>query len=234
MSVFVLKKKFIKIFAICIFSFAVVLSAVFGVTLTDRPVMKKIIVIDAGHGGIDGGASGKTTGISESELNLKFAKKLESLCSEFGFIPILTRENMDGLYDETAQSKKKSEMKNREEKIKNANPDLVLSIHMNSFSSSSTRGAHIFYAKGNEGGKALATAVADSLSTTIEYVHKTPKVGDYYILNCTDKPAILVECGFLSNEQEELLLQDDEYVGKFCYYLLCGVLKFYAYQNKSN
>ena len=165
---------------------------------------------------------------------MKFAKKLESLCSEFGFIPILTRKNMDGLYDENAESKKKSEMKNRAEIIKNVNPDIVLSIHMNSFSSSNTRGAHIFYANGNEGGQALATAVSTSLATAIEYVHKTPKVGDYYILNCTDKPAILVECGFLSNEQEELLLQNDEYVEKFCYYILCGILRFYEYQNKSN
>ena len=230
MKIFVLRKNAIKFFVICLLSVAVSVSTVFGVNLTSRPAVSKTIVIDAGHGGIDGGATGKMTGITESELNLKYAKCLEKLCAEFGFCSVLTREDMDGLYDEDAQSKKKSEMKNREETIKKCNPDLILSIHMNSFSSSKTRGAHVFYAKDNVGGQVLANSVSNSLSSGIEYVHKVPKVGDYYILNCTEKPAVLVECGFLSNEQEELLLQDEQYINKFCYLVLCGVLKFYSYQ----
>ena len=225
---FVLKKKVIVSILLLLVVACVFCATYFPIKTSTTPKLVHTIVIDAGHGGIDGGASGKKTGVSESELNLKFAKCLEKLFNEFGFKTVLTREDMEGLYDENATSKKKSEMKNREETIKNCNPDLILSIHMNSFSSSNTRGAHIFYAKDNASGQALATSISSSLASGIEYVHKTPKVGDYYILNCTQKPAVLIECGFLSNEQEELLLQDEEYVQKFCYYLFCGVLKFYS------
>ena len=190
----------------------------------NAPKSVRTIVIDAGHGGIDGGASGKATGVSESYLNLIYAKILGKICEEFGFKVVQTRKDMEGLYSDDASIKKKSEMKKREEIIDKSNPDIVVSIHMNSFSTSNTKGAHVFYKSGNESGKALAESVAKTLSSKIVSAHENAKVGDYYILNCTDKPAVLVECGFLSNPEEEVLLQDEEYANKFCYYLFCGIL----------
>ena len=189
------------------------------------PKMTHTIVIDAGHGGIDGGAKGDITGVLESDLNLKYAKTLGKICREFGFRVVFTRENSAGLYDETAQNKKKSEMQKREKIIKQAKPDLVVSLHMNSFHGNA-RGAHIFYAKDSASGEALAKSVSKVLSEKVEYSHKEAKVGDYYILNCSSCPSILVECGFLSNAEEEILLQKDEYAFSFCYNVFCGI---YAY-----
>ena len=90
------------------------LGIVFGAKLAfSKPAISKTIVIDAGHGGIDGGATGKTTNVNESYLNLVYAKRLEQICKEFGFKVVMTRKDMNGLYDETAKSKKKSEMEKR-------------------------------------------------------------------------------------------------------------------------
>lgn len=166
------------------------------------------------------------TGVLESELNLKYAKTLGKICKEFGFRVVFTRENSAGLYDESAPNKKKSEMQKREKIINKANPDVVVSLHMNSFKGSA-RGAHVFYADGSDSGQNLAKNVAQVLSEHIPYSHKEAKVGDYYILNCSPCPSILVECGFLSNDEEEVLLQNDEYIYKFCYNLFCGVYSYF-------
>ncbi len=227
---FVLKKRYI-ILAAC-FLIAIVGGAIYfsAILPTFRPNTQKVIVIDAGHGGKDGGAVGKVSGVSESELNLSFAKKLKKLCQSFGFDVVLTRSDMEGLYSPTAENKKKSEMEKRRKIIEKSGADLVVSIHMNSFPSSQACGAQVYYADGSVSGQALADSVQTSLFKGIENSKKTAKVGDFYVLNCTDKPSILVECGFLSNPNEETLLQDESYQEKFCYILFCGILQFYNFK----
>ena len=194
---------------------------------TFQPKPQYTIVIDAGHGGKDGGAVGAVSGVTESFLNLEYAQELEKICKEFGFKVVMTRSDMNGLYSETASNKKKSEMAKRKEIIEKSNADLVVSIHMNSFPSSSARGSQVFYGEGNEASQFLAENVSTILNKNFDYAKKTAKVGDYYVLNCTDKPAILVECGFLSNSEEEALLQDEDYKERFCYNLLCGILNYF-------
>ncbi|MBQ8792275.1 MAG: N-acetylmuramoyl-L-alanine amidase, partial [Clostridia bacterium] len=193
---------------------------------TSKPNLQKVIVIDAGHGGQDGGAVGKESGITESELNLKYALYLKTLCTQYGFKVVLTRANMGGLYSPLAQNKKKSEMQKRKEIVEKTKPNLVVSVHMNSFPSAECRGAQVFYDKQNESGKKLASMVQTSLNEQIDHAKKTEKVGDYYILNCVGTPSILVECGFLSNPEEEMLLQDEVYMHKFCYSVMCGILQY--------
>ena len=192
---------------------------------TSSPKPQYTIVIDAGHGGRDGGAVG-SSGVTESELNLEFSLKLKEICEDYGFKVVLTRKDMNGLYSIFAHNKKKSEMKKRQEIIEKAKPDVVVSIHMNSFSSSSS-GAQCFYANGNESGQALATSVQQALSTEIEHTGSTAKVGDFYVLNCTDYASVLVECGFLSNPEEEQKLCDEEYQSNFCRTLLYGILDYF-------
>ena len=208
---------------------AILICAVVGVCYAVRaassPKAQYTIVIDAGHGGRDGGAVG-STGVTESELNLEFSLKLKELCEEYGFKVVLTRKDMNGLYSLFATNKKKSEMKKRQEIIEKAKPDVVVSIHMNSFSSSSS-GAQCFYASGNESGQVLATRVQQALSTEIEHTGVTAKVGDFYVLNCTDYASVLVECGFLSNPEEEQKLCDEEYQTNFCRTLLYGILDYF-------
>ncbi len=185
------------------------------------------IVIDAGHGGKDGGAVGRS-GVSESYLNLQYAKELETLCKEAGFNVIMTRTDMNGLYSPLAENKKRSEMEKREKIINGSDGKIVVSLHMNSFPLSSLSGAQVFYKKDNESGRALAQSVQTGFQTELQNARGEASVGDYYVLNCTDKPAILVECGFLSNEDEELKLCDEKYRKEFCTILLRGILNFYS------
>ncbi len=195
-----------------------------------KPNLQKVIVIDAGHGGQDGGAVGKQSGITESALNLEYSLYLKKLCQQFGFKVILTREDMGGLYSSFAKNKKRSEMQARKEIIQKAKPNLVVSIHMNSFPSSECRGAQVFYAVASEAGQKLAENVQASLHAQIEHAKKTVKVGDYYILNSVSAPSILIECGFLSNPEEEALLQEENYMHNFCYSVLYGILMYFDFQ----
>lgn len=222
-----IKKKSIIAILLCALLASVFCATYFPIKASITPKPIHTIVIDAGHGGKDGGAVGSVTGVTESFLNLEYANTLRSLCKEYGFKTVMTRSDMNGLYSESATNKKKSEMEKRRKIIKKSNADLVVSIHMNSFPSSSARGCQVFYAQGNSAGQALAESVSATLNQNIEYAKKTAKVGDYFVLNCTLRPAILVECGFLSNGEEEHLLQEKEYENKLCYQILCGILKFF-------
>ena len=197
------------------------------ITTSSSPKPQYTIVIDAGHGGRDGGTVGKTTGITESELNLQYAYCLKKLCEEFGIGVILTRKDMNGLYDENASNKKKSEMEKRKDIINNSGADLMISLHMNAFPLSSSEGAQVFYAKGSESGFNLAKSVQEAISQSFENARDYVSVGDYFVLNYSTIPAVLVECGFLSNPSEERNLQDEEYRERFCYCLLMGILSFF-------
>lgn len=193
---------------------------------TATPATRFSIVIDAGHGGRDGGCVGNS-GITESELNLKYARQLAKLCEEFGMKVTMTRKDMNGLYDENASNKKRSEMEKRREIINNSNADVMISIHMNAFPLSSCEGAYIFYAKGRDDGFNLAKSVQNSVCLSFKNARDYVTVGDYYVLNVAQMPAILIECGFLSNPTEERLLQSDEYCEKFCYSMLAGILNYF-------
>ena len=225
MKFLTIKKAHCAILLVILVAICLIVGVCYAARATSSPKAQYTIVIDAGHGGRDGGAVG-STGVTESELNLEFSLKLKELCEEYGFKVVLTRKDMNGLYSLFATNKKKSEMKKRQEIIEKAKPDVVVSIHMNSFSSSSS-GAQCFYASGNEAGEKLATRVQQALSTEIEHTGVTAKVGDFYVLNCTDYACVLVECGFLSNPEEEQKLCDEEYQTNFCRTLLYGILDYF-------
>ena len=225
MKFLTLKKRTLCAILVAIIAICSIVGVSYVVKATSSPKAVHTIVIDAGHGGRDGGAVG-SSGVTESELNLEFSLKLKEMCEDYGFKVVLTRKDMNGLYSIFASNKKKSEMKKRQEIIEKAKPDVVVSIHMNSFSSSSS-GAQCFYANGNESGQALATSVQQALSTEIEHTGSTAKVGDFYVLNCTDYASVLVECGFLSNPEEEQKLCDEEYQTNFCRTILYGILDYF-------
>ncbi len=204
-----------------------VVGVCYAVRATSSPKAQYTIVIDAGHGGRDGGTVGKTTGVTESKLNLDYALELKDLCQQFGFDVVLTRSTMDGLYDESAPNKKKSEMEKRKNIINSSGADLMISIHMNAFPLSSSSGAQVFYAKGSGLGFELAKSVQTSLSQSFESARDYVSIGDYFVLNYSEIPACLVECGFLSNPEEERLLQTEQYRKSFCYSLLYGIINFF-------
>ena len=172
-----------------------------------------LIVIDAGHGGLDGGVTGKATGVKESDLNLAISYILKDLFVDAGFLVTMTRLTEFGVTDGINAWTKKGDMKKRREIIQEANPDFVLSIHQNALAfNSSIRGAQVFYSKGKEKDKELALIMQNSLNAVYQKYGVKPRnamVGEYYMLECTVAPSFIVECGFLSSPNDEkLLLQD--------------------------
>ena len=220
----VLKKKHIVITLIA-FCIALLLLFIPSVVNVASPKTKYTVVIDAGHGGIDGGCEGATTNITEACLNLDYAKCLKEKLESFGFKVVMTRTSESGLYNPLASNKKRDDMKKRKSIIENANADFVVSIHMNSYSSSA-RGAQVFYGKDDEPSKLLASTIQKHFINNLEYARKEIKIGDYYMLNEIKSPSVLVECGYLSNPKEEALLITENYKNELCYSILLGILEY--------
>lgn len=191
---------------------------------------KYTVVIDAGHGGADGGVTGKT-GVKESDLNLIIARLLEKKLSDGGVKTVMTRKDENGLYGDSLDKFKARDFAERKRIIQESNPDAVISIHANKFpQSSSRRGAQVFYNPTSEDGKELAVCLQNSLNTLNEkYVGKTfsPLKGEYFMLNCTKKPSVIVECGFLSNEEDEKLLLTPEYREELADAIALGLTDYY-------
>ena len=191
------------------------------------PVELYTIVIDAGHGGIDAGVLGVNTNVKESEINLSIAKKLAGLFSELGFTCVMTRESSAGLYGYIAPGHKKRDMHAREKIIKESKPSIVISIHQNKYSSPSRRGGQAFYKKGDKQGYSLAISIQRALNGVYSDIKQyAPITGDYFILNVSPCPAVIVECGFLSNPQDEALLIKEDFQLSIATAILNGVLEF--------
>ena len=221
-------KKYRIIFILIFLVFILLLFILSGVSFASAtPKNSHTIVIDAGHGGVDGGSEGYS-GSQESELNLEYAKKLKQYCEDYGFKVVLTRKDSNGLYTQSAPNKKKDDMQKRQQIIESANPDIVVSIHMNSFQQSYTRGAQVFYNKDCEASKVLADCIQKQFVQNLVKARKSTQAGDYYILNCTNVPSVICECGFVSNPEEEKLLMSDEYKNQVCYSILCGIFSYFT------
>lgn len=234
MKFLVIKKQTIKNILIVLLTFVLALSILTiskNVFATTTEKINYTIVLDAGHGGIDGGSEGVSTGVKESELNLKVTKKLEKLLNTFGFNVVLTRTNADGLYSQLATNKKQDDMKKRKAIIQNAKANMVVSIHMNSFPNKHERGAQVFYQVGEETSKELAQTIQNEMIKNLVEAREFCNHSDLYILQCTQNPSVVVEGGFLSNPEEEKLLITDEYQEKLAYSVFCGILKFFEKQN---
>ncbi len=182
------------------------------------------VVIDAGHGGQDGGSVSPYSGVDENHLNLEYAFTLKSMLEEIGIRVIMTRTNLNGLYSILAENKKKDDMKKRQEIIDNSNANLVISIHMNSYPLKSSRGARVFYKDGDTSSFTLATNIQNIFVQNLPNAGKVPLIGDYFILNCSTITSVIIECGFLTNQEEESLLVEKEYQKKLTTCVLYGIV----------
>jgi len=223
-----IKKKFLIIGLACVVAALAVIggfASVRAVSSNNLPSNGMTVVIDAGHGGWDGGVTGVNTGIRESELNLAIARSLRHFFELHGYTVVMTRTTQEGLYGAAPQgSRKRTDMERRRVIIEDASPDLVISIHLNAFPVSSVRGAQVFFAFGAcEGTRAVATSVQSSLIANLEATTRQAAAGDYFILDSTRYPAILVEGGFLSNPLDEALLVTAAYQERLAYAIFCGV-----------
>lgn len=179
------------------------------------------ILIDAGHGGLDGGCVGNITNVKESDLNLKYAISLKKCFESMNYKVELVRNTNLALCPD-----KYEDMQKRKEIIENSSCDIFISIHMNKFSLQSSRGAQVFYKMEDENSRLLAESVKDMLVKNVVSARKLTLRGDFLVLNSAKCPAILIECGFLSNPEEELNLQKNEFRENLCYQIFCGVMKF--------
>jgi len=181
------------------------------------------VVVDAGHGGKDRGASGKN-GTYESDINLAIARFLKTEFETKGIGVTMTRETQDWLAAPGARNKKKSDMDARRRIIERVKPDLVISIHLNTYpADSSVRGLQTFYDKSGEVSKIYAEAIQNEFNRSPLATNRLARIGDYYILDSTAFPAVLVECGFLSNPDDEQLLGTTEYQRILAHYIASAV-----------
>lgn len=201
------------------------------VTTMSVPVTDKVIIVDAGHGGADGGAV-SSNGISEADINLQIALKLQNLLEESGATVILTRSDENAIYnldEDTLREKKISDTKNRVKIGNNSSADIFVSIHLNKINESQYNGWQTFYKTGNENGKKLATAIQNNLNQSMQKQNdRVPlKISNVYIVKYVEIPTVIVECGFLSNPKEEKNLQENTYQNKLAWGIYNGIMDYF-------
>lgn len=188
---------------------------------------KKVIVVDAGHGGND---PGKVSGnnVLEKDINLQIATKLANELENAGYKVIMTRTEDNGLYKEDDINKKAVDLRARCEIAEKENADLLISIHQNSFSDSSVRGGQTFYYTHSDKGKKMATLIQKHLKSADKDNTREAKANDsYYLLIHTPCICVIVECGFLSNAAETELLVTDEYQNRLVGSITDGVKEYF-------
>lgn len=195
------------------------------------PVSSKVVIVDAGHGSPDEGAE-SSNGVLEAQINLEIALKLQKLLEQSGCTVILTRSDENGIYDADSNSireKKVSDIKNRVEIGNNSNADIFVSIHLNKIDQNKYYGWQTFYKTGSEKSKILAEKIQESLNNSIqrENNRKPAKLNSIYIMKHIEIPICLVECGFLSNPEEEELLLTDEYQEKLAWGIYNGINDYF-------
>ncbi|SHK12765.1 N-acetylmuramoyl-L-alanine amidase [Hathewaya proteolytica DSM 3090] len=195
----------------------------------------KIILIDAGHGGMDGGAT-SPTGTMEKHINLSISQFLREELEKTGYKVMMTRESDIGLYsDGTIRQKKNEDLNRRCALKKDTGCNMFISIHLNKFPESKYKGAQVWYSD-HEESKELAQSLQTGLRNDLDPENKRQikaAAGQYKILRINDTmPAVIVECGFLSNPQEEELLKTEEYQKKIAQSLAKSIGEYYNKQSR--
>ena len=197
-----------------------------------KPDRRRVIILDAGHGGFDGGAVAED-GTVGKDVNLKIALSLCGFLKQDGFSVIMTRETDDSTEDlptDRIATRKKSDMQNRL-KLMSEYPDAVfVSIHLNKYTTSAARGAQVFYGAKSPASRELGESIRASIVSLLQpnntRTNKQATAGTY-LLYRAPIPAVLVECGFLSNRAELALLKDETYQKKMAFSIFCGIRDYF-------
>lgn len=189
---------------------------------------RKVIMLDSGHGGWDPGKTG-VGGSDEKHINLEIANYLQGFLEEGGAIVIISRNS-----DEALGKTKKIDMNERRAIADESKADILISIHQNAFPQISAKGAQVFYYNGSVEGELLAKKIQDRLVKEVDPNNKRVAKAntDYYILKKMEMPAAIVECGFISNPQEEQLLNDPEYRKKVAWAIYLGIVDYFNGDSK--
>lgn len=189
------------------------------------------IIIDAGHGGEDGGAIGKT-GVLEKELNLSISRTLADMLISSGYEVVMTRNDDRMLYNPNEDyygRKKALDLAQRVKISEQYDNAVFVSIHMNSFPDEKYSGLQVYYSKNNENSRILADSIQNLIQEKLQKEnHRKTKVAqsNIYVLDRVKKPAILIECGFISNDAECRSLSDEAYRQKLSLGLFAGIVKY--------
>jgi len=184
---------------------------------------KKVVLIDAGHGEWDSGKRGRNDTI-EKDINLLIADKLGSFLELSGAFVVRTRSD-----DNALGTTKREDLKSRKDMSAELGADIFVSIHQNSYPRERVRGAQTFYYGNSEEGERLATTIQSQLKALADPDNNREAKAsmDYYILKNATVPAVIVECGFLSNDEESELLNGDEYQNKVAWAIYAGIVRYF-------
>lgn len=237
----IIKKQTAIITTILIIAIVLAVSAIGTVKRQELPAMSyviadQVIAVDAGHGGIDPGAS--RYGYEEKDITLAISKKLVRYLEQSGAKVVNLRTGDGDLCGDNFKGKirerKRRDLALRVEKAKSAKADLYISIHTNADLSPRWSGAQTFYKAGQEESKRTAIAIQDELIRVLGNNKREAKTGSYYILNKAPMPIVIVEVGFLSNSREAQLMVSNEYQEKIAYAIFSGIVKSYLPEEKNS
>ena len=201
------------------------------ISTVSLPASGKTIVIDAGHGVPDEGAQ-SSNGTTEAETNLKIALKLQNLLEQSGCTVILTRSDENAIYDidsKTLKQKKISDIKNRVKIGNESSADIFVSIHLNKIPQQQYDGWQTFYNANSSEGQKLATLIQNNLNDAIQKENNrvAKSIDNIYIVKHVEIPITIVECGFLSNPEEEKKLLQDDYQNKLAWGIYNGIIDYF-------
>lgn len=194
------------------------------------PTENKIIVLDAGHGGFDAGAS--SNGVVEKDVNLDVTLRLREYLEQGGCTVMLTRDEDASTAKEELRgsSAKRSDLEERKKLATESEADIFVSIHMNKFPQEQYHGAQVFYSHNSEESKRLGEEIQKALKDVLDddNQRQAKKIdGGVYILKNATLPSVIVECGFLSNPHEAQLLKQSEYRQKLAWGIYMGIIRFF-------
>ena len=226
---------FYRIMLLFIFAASFILASQDAIGTAAIPMKNMVVMIDAGHGGRDNGAIG-TVGTYEDDINVKIGLKLRRLIEQAGGVALMIREDDTGLYDATKRTGRKLEdLQNRMKIFKESEADILISIHLNYFPEGQYYGAQTFYKEGDNKSKKLAELIQSELLNVIDRGNNRtikPK-SDIYIFKGNEIPGALVECGFLSNPEEEQLLTQDHYQERLAWSIFSGIVKYFEEESRN-
>ena len=196
-------------------------------TLTHK-LTGKVIVVDAGHGGIDPGAN--RPGVLEKDINLAIALELKNILNQDGAKVVLSREADVDLSGECDNEKVKGryhrDLAARVEMVEESDADLFISIHANAVANAKRHGAEVFYYAKSDDGKTLANSIQVELCKVTQTAH-TASTADYFVLRRNKIPAALIEVGYITNRKERTALQSPEYQKKLAESIAAGIHNYY-------
>lgn len=218
-----------KIYTLILFVLALSIFSIINTKASELPLINKIIYLDPGHGGVDPGSIYKD--IYEKDINLQICLRLQKNLEEMGATVYLTRYDDYDLSTPNTRTRKKSDLNNRVRLMNDSNADMYISIHLNATNSKKWMGAQTFYDDVNPENKKIAQIMQEELKNNLNTNREIDEISNMLLNRKVTIPGVLIEVGFLSNDNERYLLKQDSYQEKVSKIIVNGILKYYEKQS---